>query len=263
MTPRPPPSRTQRPPRSTRSTGHSSPPAPPPRSIAWSPGSTSANDARALLDALLLKARYDLGLPARPGRQPRRPPRAGAVASTRTATSRRSAGSAASCSTRATSSRPGPISASSARRTGSPGRSTRIDPSGEPGDERLGQVVDVAFNQGVHPQQGFELILDHYGACSAITAFEHLPPDEATRIACADTPRPQPPRPPRRQPPRRDRPTRPALAARGDADRRPDRRPRLALRRRRLPHRRLAPRRGRPDVAAADRPGDASRWPSG
>lgn len=53
-------------------------------------------------------------------------------------------------------------------------------------DERLGQVVEVAFNQGAHPRRGFELILDHYGACSAITAFEHLPPDEATRIACAD-----------------------------------------------------------------------------
>ncbi len=61
-----------------------------------------------------------------------------------------------------------------------------FQPSGEPGDERLGQVVDVAFNQGVNPRRGFELILDHYGACSAITAFEHLPPDEATRVACAE-----------------------------------------------------------------------------
>ncbi len=59
-------------------------------------------------------------------------------------------------------------------------------PSGDPGDERLGQVVDVAFNQGVNPRKGFELILDHYGACSAITAFEHLPPDDATRVACGD-----------------------------------------------------------------------------
>ena len=59
-------------------------------------------------------------------------------------------------------------------------------PDGEPGDERLGQVIDVAFNQGVHPRRGYELILEHYGACSAITAFEHLPPDEPTRIACAD-----------------------------------------------------------------------------
>ena len=59
-------------------------------------------------------------------------------------------------------------------------------PDGEPGDERLGQVIDVAFNQGVNPRKGYELILEHYGACSAITAFEHLPTDDATRVPCAD-----------------------------------------------------------------------------
>jgi hypothetical protein len=53
-------------------------------------------------------------------------------------------------------------------------------------DEKIGQVVEVAFNQGVHPRKGFSLILDHYGTCSAITAFESLPPDEGTRVACAD-----------------------------------------------------------------------------
>ena len=53
-------------------------------------------------------------------------------------------------------------------------------------DEKIGQVVEVAFNQGVHPRKGFGLILDHYGTCSAISAFEALPPDEATRVACAD-----------------------------------------------------------------------------
>ena len=53
-------------------------------------------------------------------------------------------------------------------------------------DERLTQVVEVAFNQGAHPRKGFELILNHYGTCSAITAFEHLPRDESTRNACAD-----------------------------------------------------------------------------
>jgi hypothetical protein len=54
------------------------------------------------------------------------------------------------------------------------------------GDEQVGPIIEVAFNQGAHPRKGFELILDHYGACSAITAFEHLPPDEPTRIAAAD-----------------------------------------------------------------------------
>lgn len=53
-------------------------------------------------------------------------------------------------------------------------------------DDRLGQVVEVAFNQGVHTRKGFDLILDHYGTCSAITAFDSLPPDEATRIHAAN-----------------------------------------------------------------------------
>ncbi len=56
---------------------------------------------------------------------------------------------------------------------------------GPDGDEQLGGVVDVAFNQGVSPKKGFELILRHYGTCSSITAFEHLPPDEAVRAHCA------------------------------------------------------------------------------
>jgi hypothetical protein len=58
----------------------------------------------------------------------------------------------------------------------------------EPGelDDRIGQVIEVAFNQGVHPKKGFALILDNYGTCSAITAFESLPPDEPIRVACAD-----------------------------------------------------------------------------
>ena len=57
-------------------------------------------------------------------------------------------------------------------------------PSG--GDERLGAVIEVAFNHGVNPLRGFELILEHYGTCSAITAFEQLPAhDEAVRLAGA------------------------------------------------------------------------------
>ena len=52
--------------------------------------------------------------------------------------------------------------------------------------ERLGAVIEVAFNHGVDPLRGFELILEHYGTCSAITAFEQLPAhDEAVRVACA------------------------------------------------------------------------------
>ena len=53
--------------------------------------------------------------------------------------------------------------------------------------EALGQIIDVAFNQGANPRRGFELILDHYGTCSAITALEQVPPgDTATQVACVE-----------------------------------------------------------------------------
>jgi hypothetical protein len=53
-------------------------------------------------------------------------------------------------------------------------------------DERLGAVIEVAFNHGVNPLRGFELILEQYGTCSAITAFEQLSAhDEAVRRTCA------------------------------------------------------------------------------
>jgi hypothetical protein len=53
-------------------------------------------------------------------------------------------------------------------------------------DERAGAVIEIAFNQGANLRRGFELILEHYGTCSAITAFEHLSGDEANRVAAAD-----------------------------------------------------------------------------
>jgi hypothetical protein len=54
-------------------------------------------------------------------------------------------------------------------------------------DERLGAVIEVAFNHGVSPRRGFDLILEHYGTCPAISAFEQLPPhDVAVRVACAE-----------------------------------------------------------------------------
>lgn len=62
----------------------------------------------------------------------------------------------------------------------------RHDPAtADPEADVLGQIIEVAFNQGVHPKRGFELILDHYGVCSAITAFEHLRGDESLRTECA------------------------------------------------------------------------------
>jgi hypothetical protein len=53
-------------------------------------------------------------------------------------------------------------------------------------DEKLGAVIEVAFNHGVSPERGFEMILEHYGTCPAITAFDQLPPhDQGARSACA------------------------------------------------------------------------------
>ncbi len=57
---------------------------------------------------------------------------------------------------------------------------------GEDDLERVGEVIDVALGQGVHPRRGFDLILDHHGTCSALTAFDSLPPDEPTRRHAAD-----------------------------------------------------------------------------
>jgi hypothetical protein len=54
-------------------------------------------------------------------------------------------------------------------------------------DERLGAIIEVAFNHGVEPRRGFELILERYGTCPAISSFEQLPPqDQALRTACGE-----------------------------------------------------------------------------
>ncbi len=54
------------------------------------------------------------------------------------------------------------------------------------GDENLPRIVEVAFSQGAHPERGFQLILDNYGVCSAISAYDQLPPDDAIRVRCAE-----------------------------------------------------------------------------
>ena len=51
--------------------------------------------------------------------------------------------------------------------------------------DTLGPIVEVAFGQGIHPRKGWDLILNHHGPCTAITAFDQLPPDETIRRLCA------------------------------------------------------------------------------
>ena len=140
-------------------------------------------EPRALLDALLLKARHELGLPlvqtgsfAELPEGPRLAYEARYVDAIRTVGRKLlDAGEvAAAWPYYRAISEPEPVA--------------RALDAFEPAenDERLNQVVEVAFNQGANPKKGFELILTHYGICSAITAFEHLPRDEATRVACAE-----------------------------------------------------------------------------
>jgi hypothetical protein len=53
------------------------------------------------------------------------------------------------------------------------------------GAEDVSTLIEIALGQGAHPRRGYELVLAHYGICPAITAFEQLPEDEAVRAACA------------------------------------------------------------------------------
>jgi hypothetical protein len=49
--------------------------------------------------------------------------------------------------------------------------------------ENLDRVIEIAFQEGVNPRKGFELILEHRGICSAITWFGYNR-DYASRQVC-------------------------------------------------------------------------------
>jgi hypothetical protein len=56
-----------------------------------------------------------------------------------------------------------------------------------PGEgEDCQQLVDIAFHQGVHPRKGFDMILERYGLCSAITTASGMefPPGSEVREYC-------------------------------------------------------------------------------
>ncbi len=141
------------------------------------------DDPRGLLDALLLKARHDLGLPSildgpladlsEPQRSIYEDRYVEAIRQVGTRMLKRGDIVAAWPYFRAIGEKE---TIAAALESFSPGD----------GDASVGHVVEVAFTQGVHPRRGFELILDHFGVCSAITSFESLPPDEAIRSACAE-----------------------------------------------------------------------------
>jgi hypothetical protein len=145
---------------------------------------TVTGNYRALLDALLLKARHELGLPLifsgslqELGEPARGQYEEKYVAAIRLVGSKYLAGGdipTAWAYFRAIGETEPVAQAISEYR-----------PTGE--DERLGAVIEVAFNHGVSTRRGFELILEHYGTCPAISAFEQIPPpDTAVRMACAE-----------------------------------------------------------------------------
>ena len=140
-------------------------------------------DPRGLLDALLLKARSDLGLPAvQPSSLAELPEPARSRYEDRYVEAIRHVGGRLL--------REGNLLAAWPyfRAIGEKEPIIAALDAFEPGDseDSLGHVVEIAFNNGVNPRRGFDLILDHYGVCSAITAFDGLPADEALRIACAE-----------------------------------------------------------------------------
>jgi hypothetical protein len=52
------------------------------------------------------------------------------------------------------------------------------DPDTPESQETLGSTIHIAFQEGLHPRKGFELILRHHGLCRAITMFAAYPRGE-------------------------------------------------------------------------------------
>ncbi len=41
--------------------------------------------------------------------------------------------------------------------------------------ENIAPIIEIAYHEGVHPRKGFELILNNYGLCRAISSFQQYP----------------------------------------------------------------------------------------
>jgi hypothetical protein len=53
----------------------------------------------------------------------------------------------------------------------------------QPGEgEDCQPLVDIALHQGVHPRKGFDLVLERYGLCSAITTAGNLDPAHTSEV---------------------------------------------------------------------------------
>lgn len=57
----------------------------------------------------------------------------------------------------------------------------------EPSDEQVEPLIEIALHEGVDPELGFQLVLDRYGTCNAISLFDaaasRLPPAQRTALA--------------------------------------------------------------------------------
>jgi hypothetical protein len=144
----------------------------------------TAGEYRALLDALLLKARHELGLP---------PVQVGSLSDlpepTRTRYEERYVEAIRLVGSKLLAAGEIPTAWAYFRAIGEPGSVASALDAYQPGEdpERLAQVIDVAFNQGANLSRGFELILQHYGTCSAITALEQAQGnDPAAQRACIE-----------------------------------------------------------------------------
>ena len=139
-------------------------------------------DARALLDALLLKARHELGLPLiHSGGVSEIPEPTRSQFEERYVEAIRTVGARLLAAGEIAAAWPYFRALGEKEAVAEAIEGFEADEA----DDRLGAVIEVAFNEGAHPRRGFDLILEHYGICSAISAFEHLPPDESLRKACA------------------------------------------------------------------------------
>ena len=57
------------------------------------------------------------------------------------------------------------------RATGDSARVAEAIEKVEPGDD-VNRIIEIAFQEGVHPAKGLELIVAKYGICRALSAFE-------------------------------------------------------------------------------------------
>lgn len=144
----------------------------------------AAGNHRLLLDALLLKARRDLGLPLiQVGRLNDLPEPQRSQFEERYVEALRHVGRrlleaddvAGAWPYFQAIGEPGPVAEAL----------DRLQPPDDP--DRVARLIEIAFHQGANIPRGFELILENYGACSSITSLEQLAPaDETIRAACVE-----------------------------------------------------------------------------